>query len=57
MGLNLFGFEISKKKQEDIIPLQNFTTPEEFDGAYTVEGANNHWGNLIFIIFFCNLLS
>jgi len=39
MGLNLFGFEISKKKQEDIIPLQNFTTPEEFDGAYITEGA------------------
>jgi len=39
MGLNLFGFEISKKKQEDILPLQNFTTPEEFDGAYVTEGA------------------
>jgi hypothetical protein len=39
MAYKLFGFTIRSKDEEDKLPLQNFTTPEEFDGAYTVEGA------------------
>lgn len=39
MAWNLFGFSIGREKKEDTKNLQNFTTPEEFDGAYTLEGA------------------
>ena len=38
MPIKLFGFEIGKEKKE-ISNLQNFTTPEEFDGSYVTEGA------------------
>jgi len=39
MAYKLFGFTVRSKEEEDKLPLQNFATPEEFDGAYTVEGA------------------
>jgi len=39
MAWNIFGFKIEKNKKEDLTSLQNFTTPEEFDGAYVTEGA------------------
>jgi hypothetical protein len=39
MAYKLFGFTVRTKEEEDKLPLQNFATPEEFDGAYTVEGA------------------
>ena len=38
MGIKLFGFEIGKEKKE-LSSLQNFATPEEFDGSYVTEGA------------------
>ena len=39
MAYKLFGFTVRSKDEEDKLSLQNFATPEEFDGAYTVEGA------------------
>jgi hypothetical protein len=39
MAYKLFGFTIRGKGEEEQLSLQNFTTPEEFDGSYTVEGA------------------
>ena len=39
MAYKLFGFTVRSKEEEDKLPLQNFATPEEFDGSYTVEGA------------------
>ena len=38
MGIKLFGFEIGREKK-DVASLQNFATPEEFDGSYITEGA------------------
>jgi hypothetical protein len=39
MDLKLFGFRLIKDTKEDQANLQNFTPPEEFDGAYTLEGS------------------
>jgi len=39
MELKLFGFKLSRDNKEEQAALQTFTPPEEFDGAYTVEGA------------------
>jgi hypothetical protein len=39
MDIKLFGFKLVKDTKEDTANLQNFTPPEEFDGAYTLEGS------------------
>ena len=39
MDFKLFGFRLIKDTKEDQANLQNFTPPEEFDGAYTLEGS------------------
>jgi len=39
MEIKLFGFKLSRDNKEEQEALQTFTPPEEFDGAYTVEGA------------------
>jgi len=39
MAINLFGFKFGKDEKADKQNLQNFTPPEEFDGAYTLEGS------------------
>jgi len=39
MDFKLFGFRLIKDTKEDQVNLQNFTPPEEFDGAYTLEGS------------------
>ena len=39
MAINLFGFKFGKDEKAEKQNLQNFTPPEEFDGAYTLEGS------------------